>query len=305
MNPVHIIEAVVAFEAVEALTHQMERMGAEGVYSEEADGAWSVSGCFALSDDAEARVRQTRTALAQIQACGLETAPGRVSSRTFKKTDWTDWRSYFPPQRFGEALLVAPSWEPLPADAPRAVVRLDPGMAFGTGRHESTRLCLQALAEAEMVGKTVFDLGCGSGILAIAAAKLGAARCLAVDIDPKTIPVAEANARLNGVSDRVETRQGSAAEIDERFDLLLMNILAPTIIQEMPRLDRLLKRGGQAVFSGFTAEEAPGLSAALQEGGWAVQRALTLNEWSAFEAIVRHNHHSTKNDTTKGQKYGC
>ena len=284
MKPVRIIEAVVAFEAVEALMHQMERMGAEGVYSEEADGAWSVNGCFALSDDAEARVRQTQAALAEIQACGLETAPGRVSSRTFNKTDWTDWRSYFPPQRFGNALLVAPSWEPLPADAPRAVVRLDPGMAFGTGRHESTRLCLQALAEAQMDGKTVLDLGCGSGILAVAAAKLGAARCLAVDIDPKAIPVAAANARQNGVADRVETRQGRAAEIDERFDLLLMNILAPTIVQEMPHLDRLLKRGGQALFSGFTADEAPGLSAALQEGGWAVQRALTLNEWRAFEA---------------------
>ena len=295
MKPLHIIEAVTAFEAVEALMHQMERMGAEGVYSEEADGAWSVSGCFALSDDAEARVRQTRAALAQIQACGLETAPGRVSSRTFKKTDWTDWRSYFPPQRFGDTLLVAPSWEPLPADAPRAVVRLDPGMVFGTGRHESTRLCLQALAEAEIGGKTALDLGCGSGILAVAAAKLGAARCLAVDIDPNAIPVAEANARQNGVSDRVETRQGSAAEIDERFDLLLMNILAPTIVQEMPHLSGLLKRGGRAVFSGFTDDEAPGLSAALQEGGWAVLRALTLNEWSALEAAVPNNNHPMKN----------
>ena len=122
----------------------------------------------------------------------------------------------------------------------------------------------------------------------VAAAKLGAARCLAVDIDPKAIPVAKANARLNGVSDRVETRQGSAAEIDERFDLLLMNILAPTIIQEMPRLDRLLKRGGWAVFSGFTADEAAYLSAALEERGWAVQRALTMDEWSAFEAAVYH-----------------
>ncbi len=295
MKPVHIIEAVTAFEAVEALMHQMERMGAEGVYSEETDGAWSVSGCFALSDDAEARVRQTRAALAQIQACGLETAPGRVSSRTFKKTDWTDWRSYFPPQRFGEALLVAPSWEALPADAPRAVVRLNPGMAFGTGRHESTRLCLQALAEAEIDGKAALDLGCGSGILAVAAAKLGAARCLAVDIDPKAIPVAEANARQNGVSDRVETRQGSAAQIDERFDLLLMNILAPTIVQEMPLLGGLLRRGGRAVFSGFTADEAPGLSAALQKGGWTVLRALTLNEWSAFEAAVPNNNHPMKN----------
>ena len=284
MKPFRILQTETQPEAVEALVHQMNLIGAAAVYSDETDGKSSVHACFPLSDNLETRLQQTRQALRRLQECGLNILPAKISFKTFRNSDWTNWRSYFKPQAFGETLLILPSWEPMPPNPPKAVVRLDPGMAFGTGQHESTRLCLQTLAGARLNGKAVLDIGAGSGILAAAAAKLGAERVLAVDNDPKTVPTARQNARANNVQDRVRFQHATPKQIRGTFDILLMNILAEAVVQELPNLKPLLKPGGWALFSGFMEDETPGVIDALRAAAWTPFNTTEMNNWNAVQA---------------------
>jgi len=175
--------------------------------------------------------------------------------------DWADaWKVNFKPIRVGERLLVTPSWEQ-PADVQgRAVIVLDPGMAFGTGGHETTRLCLECLeslllpATAETLAGPVLDLGTGSGILAIAAAKLGVQRIDAVDIDPQAVSVAAENCRLNQVEHQVQCRTTPLDRLGGGYTLILANILAEELVRLGPELAVRLAPGGSLILSGILAE---------------------------------------------------
>jgi ribosomal protein L11 methyltransferase len=153
------------------------------------------------------------------------------------ETEWSDaWKQYYKPTPVGERLLIQPSWLPVDNPEGRAVYLNDPGMAFGTGLHASTRLCLEMLESVKMTGRRVLDIGCGSGILGLCALLLGAGSALGVDIDPYAVRTAEENAKLNGVEDRFTARaedfiKGGSAE---GFDLVFSNIIADVIIPLAP-----------------------------------------------------------------------
>lgn len=199
------------------------------------------------------------------------------------------WLDDFRPTRFGRRLWVCPQGQPAP-DPEAVVVDLDPGLAFGTGHHPTTALCLEWLDGARLEGKTLLDYGCGSGILAIAALKLGAAHAIALDHDPQAIEATRANAAANGVAERLSPC--SPADLDtlaDRLpaDLVVANILAGPLVELAPSLLRNLRPGGNLVLSGVLADQVPAVSAAYTPAidwgpvrsreGWALIAGLKLN----------------------------
>ncbi|MGB9669765.1 MAG: 50S ribosomal protein L11 methyltransferase [Halothiobacillaceae bacterium] len=177
--------------------------------------------------------------------------------------DWERaWMDQFQPLRFGEKLWIVPSWIEAP-EAQAVNILLDPGLAFGTGTHPTTALCLEWLDGADLQGKTVLDYGCGSGILAIAALKLGAASAWGIDIDPQALTATRDNAARNGIEARhLHTGLPGALPKDAQFDVLLANILMGPLVELAPTLTHHMRPGGQLVLSGLLAEQAKGVIAA-------------------------------------------
>ncbi|QWA11764.1 50S ribosomal protein L11 methyltransferase [Sodalis ligni] len=180
--------------------------------------------------------------------------------------DWErEWMDNFHPMRFGRRLWICPSWRPVP-DAGAVNVMLDPGLAFGTGTHPTTALCLQWLDGLDLAGKTLIDFGCGSGILAIAALKLGAARAIGIDIDPQAIQASRDNARRNGVEERLTLFLSQDKPDNLRADVVVANILAGPLRELAPLLCALPeKKGGLIGLSGILASQAEGVAAAYAD----------------------------------------
>jgi len=209
--------------------------------------------------------------------------------------DWAySWQKYYKPLEIGQRLYVVPEWEKdKPVPAGRCPLYLNPGLTFGTGSHASTQLCLEGVEEHTQPGKPVLDLGCGSGILSIAALCLGASDSVAVDIDPKAVDVAYENAALNGIGrDRYLVRAGDvisdaslAAELAQRrYHLVLANIVADVIIPLSVRVPQMLAEDGIFLCSGIIDTRAAEVEAALKRNGLTVTRRREKNGWVALEA---------------------
>ena len=210
-----------------------------------------------------------------------EGVPFTVESGLVDEEDWaTAWKKYYRPTRVGRRLVVRPSWEPYERGPEDVVLTLDPGMAFGTGTHDTTRLCMELLEEYVRPETALLDVGTGSGILAVAALLLGAKSAVGVDIDEVAVRVARENAELNGVSDRVNFLAGDLVDrVSGRFGLVSANIVADVILRLIPDLERFLEPGGVFVASGVIdareREVAEALAAAgylplsrRESGGW-------------------------------------
>jgi ribosomal protein L11 methyltransferase len=238
------------------------------------------------SDEVSRRcAEELQLRLRGLAAYGLDPGPGRVHVREVPGQTWeTAWKRHFRPFRVGP-FLVRPPWA-RPAAAPGVVALVvNPGMAFGTGLHESTRLCLRALPDLVRPGARVFDIGTGSGILAVAAAKLGA-RVVAVDCDRLACDVARANVRANRVSTRVQVRRGDLfGPVRGRADVVLMNITADVLVRAAPSVPRHLRPGGAWVASGVVASDVGRVLEAAEACGLRPERVLQEGEWRA--AVLR------------------
>lgn len=215
--------------------------------------------------------------------------------RVLKEEDWSQaWKQHYQPIPIGERLIVVPAWLESP-DPQRVSIRMDPGMAFGTGTHPTTQLCLEfieASPKALPGGlEDVIDVGCGSGILAVAALRLGARRAVGVDIDAEAVTAARQNAALNGVAERLEVGAGSVNEIlsggysIRQSTLVLANILAPVIIRLLGEgLGHLVSPGGWLVLSGILQEQAGEVQAALKGAGLRLLERRQIGDWVALAA---------------------
>ncbi|MEB3276874.1 MAG: 50S ribosomal protein L11 methyltransferase [Cyanobacteriota bacterium] len=206
--------------------------------------------------------------------------------------DWSlSWKQHWQPDPVGERLLILPAWLDCPGEhAQRLQIRMDPGSAFGTGSHPTTRLCLEALEGlaagrgGQLGGLQVADLGCGSGVLGLAALRLGAAAVAAADTDSLAVRATGDNAALNGLQQQLQVVQGSASELALLLprgpaDLLLCNILAPVIEALSPSFAALLAPAGVGLLSGLLVEQAPRLQQVLAELGWQADLAATQGPW--------------------------
>ncbi|MGZ8515296.1 MAG: 50S ribosomal protein L11 methyltransferase, partial [Candidatus Limnocylindrales bacterium] len=227
-------------------------------------------------------------ALGHLQAFGLRPI-GELRTRLVNETDWAEaWKAYFPVLRVGRRLVIRPTWRRHRREPDDVVLALDPGMAFGTGLHPTTRLCLAALEglsdRGRVTGMRVLDVGCGSGILAIAALKLGAASALGVDTDPIAIDSTLANARRNAVARRLRARQGSLPSRDPAFDVVLANLIAGLLVPMAPLLHDELRPGGTLLASGIFVDREAEVRTAFESAGLAVVNRGAEGDWVALEA---------------------
>jgi ribosomal protein L11 methyltransferase len=206
-------------------------------------------------------------------------APERIGFRIVEDQDWTRvWMDQFKPMRFGRRLWIYPWNVEPPNDDPDAIiVRLDPGLAFGTGTHPTTALCLEWLDALDLAGKRVIDYGCGSGVLAIAALKLGAARVVGVDNDPQALSASRDNAERNGVAANLELVAPDAF-VPEESDVLVANILAGPLDELAPRFAQCVKSGGAIALSGILGGQEPALCARYAEWFDAIE-VETRDDW--------------------------
>ncbi|WP_192458308.1 50S ribosomal protein L11 methyltransferase [Musicola keenii] len=200
--------------------------------------------------------------------------------------DWErEWMDNFHPMQFGKRLWICPSWREIPD--PNAVnVMLDPGLAFGTGTHPTTSLCLQWLDGLDLAGKTVIDFGCGSGILAIAALKLGAARAIGIDIDPQAIQASRDNAQRNGVSERLALYLPKDQPADLSADVVVANILAGPLRELAPLISALPKTGGHLGLSGVLASQAESVAEAYADK-FQIDPVAEKEEWCRITGMRR------------------
>lgn len=197
--------------------------------------------------------------------------------------DWANnWKKYYKPLEIGEKIAIVPEWEAYENEK-RIVIKINPGMAFGTGTHESTYMCLELLERYVKRDDEIFDIGCGSGILAIAALKLGAKRALAVDIDDKCIDASHENASLNNIEDKMDIKKGNLLDVVKgRADLIVSNIIAEIIVDEIKNLKNHMDKNGIFITSGIIKERRQMVIDALEENGFEIIDELEKNNWVAI-----------------------
>jgi len=240
---------------------------------------------------AERAAAEAGEALGHLQAFGLRPI-GEISTRIVHEADWAEaWKAHFPVLRVGRWIVIKPTWRDHEAGPGDVVLDLDPGMAFGTGLHPTTRLCLaglEAVADRGLLGRArVLDVGCGSGILAIAAAKLGAASVLGVDTDPIAIEATDANAGRNGLAGTIVARAGSLPSGAPLHDVVLANLIASVLIALATPLRDELRTGGVLLASGIFIDREADVRTAFSTAGLDVTARLAEGDWIALEAVRR------------------
>lgn len=229
---------------------------------------------------------QVRQILARLKAQDPDGKYGRLEleMKDVDEEDWSNaWKKYYHPVQVGEHLVVCPSWEAYDRQPDDVVLTLNPGMAFGTGTHDTTRLCMELLEKYITPQDTVLDVGCGSGILAITAALLGANKIIGCDIDEVAVKVAGENAALNGVQDRIAFHQGDLTrQVEGSFQIICANIVADVIIRLSEDAGRYLAKDGIFITSGIIDTREQDVLNALEQNGFQVIERRTSGGWVAL-----------------------
>ena len=220
---------------------------------------------------------------------GIDIGEGSVSLGQVNEEDWAnEWKKYYKPTKIGDKLVVKPTWEDYIVQDGDLVIELDPGMAFGTGTHETTTMCMRELEKYVTEDSKVFDIGCGSGILAIAAAKLGAKDVIAVDLDEVAVKVAKENVNHNHVQDSVKVLHGNLIDVvSEKADVIVANIIADIIKILAKDVHSCMKEDAVFISSGIIHAKVNEVKESLIENGFEIIEVKTLGEWNAIVAKLK------------------
>lgn len=247
-----------------------------------------VKAYFAEEDNIDDVLAYVSERLIELREMGIDVGEGKVEHEKMHEEDWANtWKQYYKPSKVGERIVVKPIWEEYEAKVGELVVNLDPGMAFGTGTHETTRMCIQALERYVKEDSTVFDVGCGSGILAIAAAKLGSKLAIGVDLDPVAVESSIENVKYNNL-ENIEILHGNLVEvIDEKANIVVANILAEIICILADDVKRVLKDGGVFITSGIIHDRVDMVCEKLQSTGFEIVEKNKDGEWNCIVAKLK------------------
>ena len=254
-------------EASEAVANCLFEMNATGVEFKNNDAPTvNLIAYYPLDDRVGARMQRLRDFLAELPTWGIQAHPATIDLKPVKSENWEEaWKAAFPPRRVGKRILIIPTWSNLSHNETDVLIQLDPGMAFGTGHHPTTRLSLELLEDSIEPYYHVADIGTGSGILSIAAMKLGAQRVDAIELDPTAIPVAAANFEINGIASRVSLTQGDGLkDVEGKYHLIVGNILTKAILPIIPYCTPRLHEAGIVIFSGILDTELAQIESVLE-----------------------------------------
>lgn len=247
-----------------------------------------VKAYFSEEDNIDEILKYINEKMNELKELGIDTGVAKVESEKMFEEDWANnWKKYYKPTKVGEKIVVKPIWEEYDAQGEELVVELDPGMAFGTGTHETTRMCIQSLEKYVREDSTVFDVGCGSGILAIAAAKLGSKMAVGVDLDPVAVESAKENVGYNNL-ENIQILYGNLVEvIDGKADIVVANIIAEVICILTEDVKRVLKDNGYFITSGIIHDRVDMVTKKLEETGFEVIEINKDGEWNCIVAKVK------------------
>ena len=290
-------------EAMDLVSEILQELGAAGVVIEDPallneyirSGLWDytdlkeseetevvrVKAYWALDEELEGKLQRLAARLDGLASNGK--GAGAVSWKAVADEDWAEtWKEFFHTEKIGARTVIKPTWEEYEAKAGEIVVELDPGAAFGTGQHATTSLCIRALEELVRPGMTVFDVGTGSGVLAIVAAKLGAKSVEAVDFDPVAVRVARENVRQNGAEDVVHTERSDLLKsVAGEADLIIANISADIVVRLFGEVEGSLAAGGTMLLSGIIEDRLADVVEAAGRHGFSVEKIEQEKGWAA------------------------
>ena len=273
-------------ETTEPVCEAFRRYGCERIVVEQLDPSGPhprlLVKAYAPNDDSREKLVAGMEIV--VRLLGLVRPVGGLNSRLIQEEDWARaWRKQYTIQHLGKRLVICPTWLSYQPEQHEVVVRLDPGMAFGTGVHPTTRMCLRTLDELVENGMRIADVGCGSGILSIAAVKLGASKALAFDVDDLAVRVARENVEANGVSQVVDVVEGTLrhdpTQPSPKCDLIVANITLNPIVDLAPHIVNSLGPGGLAVLSGLLQEQGPTVESAFDSLGASLQSRAAIDDW--------------------------
>ena len=276
-------------ESEDALSNLLIEMGSGGVqvHNDHTSDGVMVSAYFPQDDIVGKRVSGIATFLQNMRELNINVGRGQISLDNLDERNWAErWKEFFKPLPIGKRILVAPSWENVSSLPPRDIlIRIDPGMAFGVGGHSTTALALELLEDVLKGGEKVADVGTGSGILAIAAVKLGATKVVAIDADAKVVAVARENSHQNSVGDRIYVICGDRlGPVNDKYDIIVANISTREVSSMIPDSMSYLRTDGRLILSGILGRELPEIQDELKRNDLTVLRALKDKEWASVVA---------------------
>ena len=247
-----------------------------------------VKGYFSVEENIDEIMEYIKEKLEEIRSMDIDIGEGTLEYQKVNEEDWANnWKKYYKPTKIGKNIVIKPIWEEYKESKEDIVIDLDPGMAFGTGTHETTRMCIEALENYIKEDTVVFDIGTGSGILAIAAAKLGAKNALGVDLDPVAVESAKENVEFNKL-DNIEILEGNLLDVVEgKADLVVANIIAEVICILVDDVKKVLNKGGLFITSGIIHDRCEMVINKLEESGFEVVEINKDGEWNCIIGKIK------------------
>lgn len=248
-----------------------------------------VIGYFSSEEDINEKISEIEKRLDYVKSLELDTGTLEIFKKEVKQENWeNEWKKYFNVQKVSDSIVIKPSWEKYTPKTGEKIIDIDPGMAFGTGTHETTRMCINAIEKYMNKGDSLIDIGCGSGILSIAAVHLGAKKVIAVDLDKLAVKVSKENVDLNGFSNTIDVRYGDLTDvIDEKADVIVANIIADIIAKLSENIADFMKDGGYFISSGIINDKKDFVISKLKENNFDIIEENNDGEWNCIVSKVK------------------